>query len=178
MKKNIRRLLALALTLALMFSLAVVASAASKTITFEGGRYIVNASKGTLTEKGIQIENALRFQHTYGNVTPVLDPRDYSVTYSASVTSDFSSHILSLLPSLGLKQSHTESGETGNIFYYAEVYDATGTYCLGVVFEGYTVPWSVLLDMPSTTGATYPDEFGTISCAPTGNCWIEPVKVG
>lgn len=178
MKKNNRRWLALCLALALVFSLTVVAAAASKTITFEGGRYIVNATKGSLTAIKKAMPNALRFEHTYGNVTPVLDPRNFSVRHDASVASDFSSHILSLLPSLGLKQSQIASGSTGNIYYYAEVYDATGTYCLGVRFEGYTVPWSVLLDMPSATGVTYPDEFGTISCAPTGNWRIEPVKVG
>ena len=178
MKKNIRRVLSICLAVVLMLSMAVIASAASKTVTFEGGRYIVNASKGTITAKKKPMPNALRFEHTYGNVTPILDNRNFTVTHSVTVSSDFSSHILSLLPSLGLKQSQVASGSTDNICYYAEGDDATGTYCLGVRFEGYTVPWSVLLDMPSATGATYPDEFGTISCVPTGIWRIEPVKVG
>ena len=177
MKKNNRRWLALCLALALVFSLVVVASAASNTFTYDGGSYTATVTKGTSNDKKVVIPNATPFEHTYGNITPHMDNRDFNITHSASVFSPFASQIYNLLGEVGLQRSCTANDSTGNIYYYAEVYDATGTYKLGIRFKCYRAAWSVLLEMPSATGTTYPDSSDTIDNAPDGPWYIEPIKV-
>ena len=179
MKKNNRRWLALCLALALVFSMAVMASAASKTITLDGGRYIVNVTRGSRNNVNKVISASPIKSHTFGNLTGFYGGLSYNFTCSAtSVSSPFASHILSLYGDVNLLQSISISGTVPNAWYYTDRGDASGNYQLGISFTCFDAEWSVLLDMPSTTAPSYPDSWGTAYHAPTTEWKIKPVKVG
>ena len=179
MKKNIRRVLSICLAVVLMLSMAVIASAASKTITFEGGRYIVNVTRGSRNNVNKAISASPIKAHTYGNLTGFYGGLSYNFTCSATpVTSPFASHILSLYGDANLLQSISISGTVPNTWYYTDRSDASGNYQLGISFTCFDAEWSVLLDMPSTIAPSYPDSWGTAYHAPTSEWKIKPVKVG
>ena len=177
MKKNIRRVLSICLAVVLMLSMAVVASAASVYYNYDGGLYKITVTKGSRNDFVKVIPGATSFEHTYGNVTPHMDNRAYSETIRIGVPNIFTTQVLVLLDREGLRSSCTAEGNTGNIYYYAEVYDATGTYKLGVRIEAYRATWAIELDTPSSTGTNYPSSSGSYEQAPTGRWFIEPMKV-
>ena len=179
MKKNNRRWLALCLALALVFSLFVVASAAttaSLSFTNITGAYTITMTKGSDVDKVKDVPNSPRYQHTYGTLTSILPPQGLSVTHVVSLTTPYEAPLETLLGRVGLRKSHIVNINTGNTDFQIEQTEATGTYILRATFECNNAPWTLVLDEPYS-GMADPGRSETISSAPRGVCHIELVKV-
>ena len=178
MKKNVRRWLALCLALVLVFSLVVVASAAttaSLSFTNITGAYTITMTKGSDVDKVKDVPNSPRYQHTYGTLTAIQAPAGLSVTHAVSLTSPYEAPLETLLGRVGLKKYHTVEIEEDTNFSI-QTNQATGTYILRATFECNNASWTLVLDEPYS-GMADPGRSETISSAPRGVCHIELVKV-
>ena len=178
MKKNNRRWLALCLALALVFSLVVVASAAttaSLSFTNVTGAYTITMTKGAATTKVKDVPNSPRYQHTYGTQTSIQPPQGLSVTHTVSLTTPYEAPLETLLGRVGLKKYHTvQVNHNSNCDILPN--QATGTYILKATFHCNNASWTLVLDEPYS-GMADPGRSETISSAPSGYCTIKLVKV-
>ena len=179
MKKNIRRWLALCLALVLVFSLTVVAAAATTaSLSFSDvtGAYTITMTRGSQSNKVTAIPNATGFGHTYGYLTALTEQVDYNVTHTVSITSYYAPKLETLLGEVGLRKSCKAIGNTGPNFFVVNANQPTGTYKLAVGFECYNAPWTLVLDEPYS-GTANTGESGTVSKAPVGDWYITILKV-
>ena len=176
MKKNNRRWLALCLALVLVFSMAVVASAASLSFSDVTGAYTITMTKGSQSDKVKAIPNATGFGHTYGYLTALTEQVVYNVTHTVSITSYYAPQLETLLGQVGLRKSYTATGNTGPNFFVVNANQPTGTYKLAVRFECYNAPWTLVLDEPYS-GTANTGESGTVSKAPIGDSYVTILKV-
>lgn len=178
MKKNVRRWLALCLALALVFSLTVVAAAATTaSLSFSDitGAYTITMTKGAATTKVKDVPNSPRYQHTYGTLTAIQPPQGLSVTHTVQLT-DFAAQLSTLIVRVGLMRSFTVNVNEGNTNFRIEPNQATGTYILKATFNCNNAPWTLVLDEPYSNSAN-PGYSDTVSSAPNGVCTIKLVKV-
>ena len=166
MKKNVRRWLALCLALALVFSLFVVASAATKTFTYGGMSYTASLTKtsGSKTVKYILI-GSNQVQHISGGVdTPMYGPGvDFTYRLDAQNLPSgtfYASYVTSLLSQEGLRTSYTASWD-GDVWHHVEPDKPSGTYRWAVKIYYYDTSWEVRTDNQILYG-------GTINKAPEG----------
>ena len=179
MKKNVRRWLALCLALALVFSLVVVASAAttaSLSFTNATGAYTITMTKGAATTKVKDVPNSPRYQHTYGTQTSILPPQGLSVTHVVSLTTPYEAPLETLLGRVGLRKSHVVDVSSEYPGFRIEPNQATGTYILKATFHCNNASWTLVLDEPYS-GMADPGRSETISSAPSVVCTIKLVKV-
>ena len=179
MKKNNRRWLALCLALALVFSLVVVAAAAttaSLSFTNVTGAYTITMTKGARNDKVKDVPNSPRYQHTYGTETVIQPPQSLNVSHAVSLTSPYEAPLESLLGRIDLMKSHVVNVREGNTEFRIKTNQATGTYILRATFECNNASWTLVLDEPYS-GLADPGRSETISSARRGVCHIELVKV-
>ena len=134
MKKNVRRLLALCLALGLMLSMAVVASAASKTFTHGETSYTAVLTKDpsvkTVTH---MIPGSTRVEHISDGVdTPMYGPgASFSFKLDAQnvpTGSFYAPYISDLMSQINLKKTYTATWNGINNYLYVEPYKPSGTY--------------------------------------------------
>ncbi len=177
MKKNVRRLLALCLTLGLMLSMAVVVSAASKTFTYEGTSYTAVLTKDpSVKTVTYTIAGSNRVEHISDGVdTPMYGPgTGFSFTLNARnvpTGSFYAPYISDLMSQVNLKKTFTATWNGYNGYHYVEPYKPSGTYQWAVKMYYYDANWEV------RTGDRIPYG-GRISMAPEGIWAYDSVRVG
>lgn len=151
MKKNIRRWLALALALVLVFSMAVTASAASKLITKNGTTYMLYLNKLWRSDVFIS-PNTTSVQHTSGNVTPMYwggsIPFEYDMD-ADPIPNYYLSDIEQLMAQDNLAYSVGDSSGAyfDDQWYYVEADQPSGTYWLDLRVPCYRAEWGLTEDL-------------------------------